>query len=40
MHMKKNELDVNANTFKINHVGTKHCPKIFLTESQILNISF
>lgn len=38
--MKKNELDMNINAFKINHESTKHCPKIFLTKSQILNISF
>lgn len=40
MHMKKNEVDININTFKINYERTKHHPKIFLIESQIPNISF
>lgn len=40
MHTKKNEQDMNTNAFEINYGSTNHCPKIFLTKSHILNISF
>lgn len=38
MQMKNKELAMNIKAFRINHESTKHCLKIFLTESQILNI--